>query len=111
MAKGIDVPGNIMATHSAIQRDALRVALAFDKVEQSLETDVDRDPWLVSIRIKVPDGELDDWFVILQGDSQEGAVVAFHAGTTMREAARGALERYVNKSLKWRPDEYRRKYD
>lgn len=107
--KNEEVPGNVLATQANIQREASRLSYALHKLDFVVQEDDERDPWLVGLRIKPPGDDSAEWLVVATGDTLEGAVVAFHTAGTLTEALRGVAERYVNKTLKWRDDEYRRK--
>ncbi len=107
MSRGKDVPGNVLATQAVIVRNSLRVTGVMDRVENAHRSGSDHDPWLVGFRVKFPEDEEGEFFIVLQGEDSAGAMVAFHSSISLGEAIRGALERYMNGSLKWRKDVYR----
>lgn len=106
MGKKQDIPGNVIATQAIIQRQALKVAAALDWLDYSIREDDEREIWVIGLRVKFPEHEGEDYLVVMKGDSNKGNHVAFHAADGLAEALRGAAERYKNKKLVWKEDQY-----
>ena len=107
MDKDSSVPGNVLASQAIIQREAMKLALAVDRVDHKVHYDDDAPLWLTGMRVKFPVNEGGEYLVVMRGEEVDRGVVAFHAATSLREALRGAFERFMNGSLKWKTDEYR----
>jgi hypothetical protein len=62
------------------------------------------DVVLREVRVRFPTESSTEFLVVLKGEAEGGAVVAFHQASTFFEAITGALRRFQNKDLKWRED-------
>ena len=61
---------------------------------------------LMGMTIQTPWKRGDDWMVVLRANFEGEPMVAFHTADTLYEVMRGVAERFVNKSLEWKEDEY-----
>lgn len=63
---------------------------------------------VVGISLRAPQTPGGDYLLTLRGQDADGSpVVAFHGSPDLGDAFRGAHNRLMNGSLKWRKDEYR----
>lgn len=63
---------------------------------------------ITGISVRAPKERGDDFLITLRGEDGAGArVVAFHGSPDLLDAVRGAVNRIMNGSLKWREDALR----
>lgn len=63
-------------------------------------------PLVTRITAKQTEPDTNEWLIVIAAVQDAGPVVAFHSDYGFAEALRGSLERYMNKGLKWKVDEY-----
>jgi uncharacterized protein YhdP len=61
---------------------------------------------VVSLSIRVPEMDGDDWLVTVRAYQDAKRVVGFHAAPTFGEAVTGTLNRLQNGSMKWKDDKF-----
>lgn len=74
------------------------------KIDDYAEEDI----YLTGLSVRTPWAGYEDFLVILRANIGGEAKVAFVSGNTMWEAMKTAGDSFVNKSLKWKADEYAR---
>lgn len=84
----------------------LRLGVTISTLERHAAKQEDEGLYLTGMTVKFYTGDAEDVFLILRADSENGPVVGFGGGPTFGEALRSTLERFYNKSIKWKRDEY-----
>ena len=107
MAKNTDVPGNTLASQAQLDRLLNKIGQAVFRLEACIDKDLDDDLVVTGIRFKPPQAANGEWMAVISASTPDGHVVAFHSASGLGELVKGLTNRYTNRSLKWRPDEYK----
>lgn len=77
-------------------------------LERALERLDEEDFAIISITVNTVYGGRDDYMVVVRARAGDKRVVAFHSAATYWEAIKGAADRIVNGTLKFKEDQYAR---
>lgn len=81
------------------------VLIGFDDVIEQADGD---DIVLTGVSIKPPHEGEEQWLVVVRAYVAGEAKVAFHSDSQFIGAIKGFVERFTNRTLKWKEDEYER---
>lgn len=101
-----DAPGNAIGSAQAMQQVMSRIGVALTRFEVVRENADERGVYLLGLSARLPNLPGEEVLIVLRGQTDVGAVVAFHSASTFAEAISGAITRLDNGSLKWKEDTY-----
>lgn len=85
---------------------AERVGWTLMVADRRFEASADQGLEIVSLRVRCPTEEKDDYMVVVKARGESGNIIGFGGGLTFAEAVASTLERLFNGSIKWKEDEY-----
>lgn len=83
-----------------------RIGTALVRADLAILDRGDDDEMLLTITVQTPWKRGADYLVVGRMLTGGRHIVAFHGADTLYEALRGFSERFVNKQLVWKDDEY-----
>jgi len=104
--KNGEVPGNAVESQRLFDKQMIRAASQLVHVERALERLDQEDVVVGRVVIRLPVGDGAEFLAVLNADTPEGKMVAFHRAGTFMECIVGVCERLVNGSMKWTADKY-----
>lgn len=90
----------------AFQKLMGRIADTLVRMNDKIDDYSDEDIYLRGMTIQTPWHGREDYLIILRATIGGQQVVAFSSGETFYEAVKVACERFINRTLKWKEDEY-----
>lgn len=109
MSKIIEVPGNVMATGAAVQKEMLKVARELYRFDDRQERLHEQGDVITSVRFRAPEMPGGEWLAVINLITSDGAFVGFHSDVSFVAAVRGVCSRVNNGSIKWKEDQYANK--
>ena len=101
-----EVPGNALATAAMTERLLSKTGHAVHAASYRMEV-MDTDGIRISrISVRAKNGPAGEWFAVVNADTVEGAIVAFHTADSFHGCIEGLCNRLMNGSFKWKEDEY-----
>lgn len=103
-----------MGTNSKANRDATEalerqargigyVLIGFDRVLENADQD---NLYVTGISLRPPGDDRPEWLLIVRAMGDGQAVVAFHAASSFVEVVKGFCDRFQNRTLRWKEDQY-----
>jgi hypothetical protein len=109
MAKQGELAGNAMGSAAAYTRALIKIGERMLGADTVFERSYTRGDVVLSMSLRVPELDGEDWLVTVRAYQEARRVVGFHAAPTFSEAVVGALNRLENGSMKWKDDAFERK--
>lgn len=106
MPRITDTPGNTLASQRSYEQSMVKVGQAVNRLDAYIDAYAEEDVFVSSMSIRVPQDIGDDVFITVRARVNDEAVVAFHGGATFAEALTGLINRFQNRSLRWKEDQY-----
>lgn len=98
--------GSSLGQLRAYQAELEKVGVALLQLDTAVRRYRKEGNELRDIRLKAPPEEEGEWFVIVRAVVQGDPFVGFHSAYSAGDALRGAVNRVLNGTMKWKADDY-----
>ena len=111
MAAKKDIPGNARASHAQFERHVYDSGLGWLNCVRDFRRLYEDGVVITGIKIKGLWHGQDEYFMIIQAQTENECIVAFHSSTDEAGLWRGLSNRIRSGKLKWKVDEYGKRRD
>ncbi len=92
------------ASQRAADNYLKRLGASLERLDVWVSEAPDDEHFVTGFKVVVRYGTIGDVLIVVQADSADGGVVAFHTADLVSEAIKGVMNRLDNGTLKWKED-------
>ena len=106
MPRNTETPGNTLASQRSYEQAMLKVGQLIHRLDAYIDAYAEDEVFVRGLTVRVPQEIGEDVFITVRADVAGKPMVAFHGGATFAESLTGLINRFQNRSLRWKDDQY-----